>query len=54
MGKEYILSDEQVKSIAKALENGRRLELLPQKDGGVKILNVERHELKVNNPVSKR
>lgn len=54
MGKEFILSAEQVEKISEALENGRRLELIPQRDGSVKILNVERHELKVNNPVSKR
>ena len=52
MGKEYILTAEQVDKIAEALEKGRKIELIPCKDG-IKIMNVERHELKVNNPVSK-
>ena len=52
MGKEYILTIEQVEKIAEALERGRKIELIPTKKG-IKIMNVERHELKVNTPVSK-
>lgn len=52
MGKEYILTIEQVEKIAEALERGRKIELIPTKEG-IKIMNVERHELKVNTPVSK-
>ena len=49
---DYTLSPAQIEQIKKALEKGYRLEVIPSKDG-VKIMNVERHELKVNNPVSK-
>ena len=49
----FELTPAQVEQIKKALEKGYRLEVIPSKDG-IKIMNVERHELKVNSPVSKR
>lgn len=45
MVKEYKFSAEQVKQMEEALKKGRKLEVIPTKEG-IKIMNVERHELK--------
>lgn len=44
-GTKYKLSAEQLSRILAALDKGRRIELIPLKDG-IKIMDIRREELK--------
>ena len=46
MGKEYVLSSEQVEKIQKVLIKGDRIELIPCKGGDIKIVQETRAEVK--------
>lgn len=45
MGKEYILSPEQIRAIERVLAKGDRVELIPGKDR-VKVIQESRREIK--------
>lgn len=46
MSKDYVLSSEQVDKIQKILTKGDRIELIPCKDGDIKIIQETRAEVK--------
>jgi hypothetical protein len=53
MDKNYEIIKERFTDICAALEKGYKIEVVPTKEG-CKLLTCERHELKLDKPVSKR
>lgn len=49
MKSEYVIDEKSKKLIEKVLKKGDRAEIIPLKDGKLKILHVERHDAEKTN-----